>query len=252
MGLVQNGYRDVCGSFRLYGATVHNSAVPQESIGNRHITGMERNLTAGEGITDDTIGVPVGYRPPDTWIMPQKTGALGSTGGRINGTGSVASPGNLAGGLNAESTIEGVGGIDNAAMGLIMSAIASIVGTGGFTADVVGSIAAAADLAGYSTLAAPLGAIAGALATLTGQGGVCCSDLRADGYMSADIAPATTVAADVIANAVWNALIDNYGNPESAGYALANISGGSGSLTQEQNDQLMRTLTVSKFLGLKQ
>jgi hypothetical protein len=209
MGLIQNGYRDICGSFRLYGATVHNSAVPQESVGNRHITGMNRNLTAGEGITDQKIGVPVGYRPPDTWIMPQKSGALGATGSRLTGTGSVASPGNLAGGLNAEAPLAGTGEINNAAMGLIMSAVASIAGAGGFTADMVGSIAAAAELAGYSTLSAPLGAIAGGLATLSGQGGVCCSDLRADGFMSADIAPATTVAADVIGRAVLDAVIEN-------------------------------------------
>jgi len=54
-----------------------------------------------------------------------------------------------------------------------------------------------------------------------------------------------------IAAEVWNALIDNYVNPESAGYALANLSGGSGSLTQEQNDQLMNTLTTATFIGMK-
>jgi hypothetical protein len=54
-----------------------------------------------------------------------------------------------------------------------------------------------------------MGAIAGAMATLAGQGGVCCSDLIADGFMSADIAPATTVAADVIGRAVLDAVIEN-------------------------------------------
>jgi len=247
MGLIQNGYRDVCGSFRIYGATVHNSAVPQESIGNWHRTGMERNLTAGEGITDQKIGVSVGYRPPDTWIMPQKAGALGSTGGRINGTGSVASPGNLAGGLNAESTLAGSGSINNAAMGLVMFAVASLEGgatvaatmtalynmsielsgSGGISADMIYAEAKdiIANLSGTGGLSGTVGAKAGMLAELMGQGGVCCSDLRADGYMSADIAPATTVAASVIASAVWDAAATDMPNG-SMGEAVLAGSGG--------------------------
>jgi hypothetical protein len=36
---------------------------------------MKRNLTAGEGITDDKVGVPMGYTDKG-WIMPQKGGMI--------------------------------------------------------------------------------------------------------------------------------------------------------------------------------
>ena len=208
MGLVQNGYKDRGTSEWYSGQTASNGALPSALHGITHLTGRNRNLTAGEGITNDKISVPVGSRPPECWIMAQKSGGMASTGSRIAGSGATASV-NLAGGLNAVATIEGTGSINDAAMGLIMSAVATIAGTGGLTAAMVGSISAAADLAGLGGLSAPLGAIAGAMATLAGQGGVCCSDLRADGYMSADIAPATTVAADVIGRAVLDAVIEN-------------------------------------------
>ena len=165
---------------------------------NKH--GMCRNAYQAYDAKEPT---PSGYRPPYCWIMAQADGGMASIG-RANGVGGVA-PLNMAAGLNAEATIEGSGGFTNAAMGLVMSAVASLGGSCSFTAALGGTISCQATLAGSSTMTAPLGAIVGALAHLAGTGGVCCSDLRADAFMSADIAPATTVAADVIANAVWAA-----------------------------------------------
>lgn len=55
--------------------------------------------------------------------MAQTSGGMASLG-RMSGAGAVATPGNLAGGLNAEGTIAGTGEVSNAAMGLIMSAVA--------------------------------------------------------------------------------------------------------------------------------
>lgn len=202
MGLIQNGYRDAHGCLMFAGATVSNGTYPAALHFNMHQPGRMRNLTAGEGITDETTSVPVGSRPPDCWLMAQKSGGMASTGIRVSGTCSVSN-GNLAGGLNAEASIEGLGGIDSAAMGLIMSAVAALSGSGSATASMVGSIAAEANITGTSTMTAPLGAIAGAEAALQGTGGVCCSESRAIGSMSCDIAPATQVTAEVIANAVW-------------------------------------------------
>ena len=96
MGLVQNGYRDRGTSDKYAGLTSWNGAVPSALHGNFSQTGRKRNLTAGEGITDKKTSVPVGYRPPDCWLMAQKTGGMGSTGRQIEGTGSV-NGGNLAG-----------------------------------------------------------------------------------------------------------------------------------------------------------
>ena len=234
MGLIQNGYRDTHGCLKFAGAGFSNGAYPAVHHYNFSQTGRKRNLTAGEGITDKKTSVPVGYRPPDCWLMAQKTGGMGVTGRQIEGTGAI-SGGNLAGGLNGETTIAGTGGL-SADMSLIIIAIATLSGTGGLTVDATGSITASADLTGSSTMSAPLGAIVGAVAELAGTGGVS-GTLRGDGYMSSDIAPATTVSASVIATAVWD-------------YVDRTLTA-SGALTTEEHEQLMKTLTTAKFMGLK-
>ena len=187
----------------LAGSTV---SVEGQVRSNWNRSGQNRNkiYVSDQTAVDKLAAIPTGYYPPYTWFAPQIRGQIGCTGDRSSGIGGIA-PLNLAAGLNAEAVIEGVGGFDNAAMGLIMSAVASMGGTCTFTSALGGTISAVAALSGAGTITAPLGAIVGAMATLAGIGGVCCSNLRADAFMSADIAPATTVAADVIANAVWAA-----------------------------------------------
>jgi hypothetical protein len=100
MGLLQNGFRDVFGVFRFYGATASNGACPQALVDNYHRTGMQRNLTAGEGISDDKVGVPLGNLAPSAWILPQKPGMISS---RTLGI-SVSSSGNGLMGLPGEAT----------------------------------------------------------------------------------------------------------------------------------------------------
>lgn len=53
-----------------------------------------------------------------------------------------------------------------------------------------------------------------------------------------------------IAQAVWGSVASQNNVANSMGEKLNN-SGGGGGLTTEQNAQLMKTLTVGKFLGLK-
>lgn len=76
MGLLQNGFKDNCGVFRMYGAGLSNGALPQQLQANYARTGMRRNLTAGEGITDDRIGLPLGYLAGGSYQLPQKPGML--------------------------------------------------------------------------------------------------------------------------------------------------------------------------------
>ena len=75
MGVLTNGFRDTIGVFRTYGGTALNNCYPQGTRGNYARTGMMRNITAGEGITDDMVGVPMGYADRG-WIMPQKGGMI--------------------------------------------------------------------------------------------------------------------------------------------------------------------------------
>lgn len=76
MGLLQNGFRDKCGIFRTYGAGLSNGALPQQLEANRALTGMRRNLTAGEGIIDDKVGLPMGYLVGGSYQLPQKPGQI--------------------------------------------------------------------------------------------------------------------------------------------------------------------------------
>ena len=76
MGLLQNGFRDVSGIFRFYGAGLSNGALPQQLLANYALTGMRRNLTAGEGIADDKVGLPMGYLAGGSYQLPQKPGQM--------------------------------------------------------------------------------------------------------------------------------------------------------------------------------
>lgn len=100
MGLLQNGFRDKVGVFRFYGAGFLNGAVPQELVENRHLTGMQRNLSAGEGITSPLVGIPSGHLAPSAWSLPQKPGAMSAfttCTGRGTLTGAAAAGRGIAG-----------------------------------------------------------------------------------------------------------------------------------------------------------
>ena len=76
MGLLQNGFRDTVGVFRIYGSGALNGAVPQELQANRALTGSRRNLTAGEGIPSEKVGLPLGYGVGGSYQLPQKPGLV--------------------------------------------------------------------------------------------------------------------------------------------------------------------------------
>lgn len=98
MGLLQNGFRDTIGVFRTYGGTVWNNANPYTQQANFHRTGAQRNLTAGEGITDQKVGLPMGY-VGKSWQLPNKAGSVSSRAAlaALNGqglvVGGITSPG---------------------------------------------------------------------------------------------------------------------------------------------------------------
>src|SRR5574343_1634819 len=74
MALICNAYR--LGQFphRLSGSvtTIYNGM----GVRDMALTGRLRNITAGEGITSDRVGIPMGVRHPLAWVMPQKPGEL--------------------------------------------------------------------------------------------------------------------------------------------------------------------------------
>lgn len=150
MALICNGYRlghmphtIVSGAL----TTIHNG----RAFRDISITGRTRNITAGEGISDDKVGIPVGYLHPGAWVMPRKAGRMSSH--------------NSAGGL-ATATLALVSG--RALVGVILGE-ATTSATGVRAA--MGSGTAPGSVTFYATLNAPafMTASAGGDCTVTGQ-----------------------------------------------------------------------------------
>ena len=100
MGLHQNGFRDNIGVFRYAGAGFSNGAYPSTLPINTHRTGAGRNLTAGEGIADDRVGIPLGYLGGGSWMLPQKPGNMSA---RYTARIAVGASGLAVGGITASA-----------------------------------------------------------------------------------------------------------------------------------------------------
>ena len=122
-------------------------------------------------------GYPVGYRGTYALIQPTHTGGLACTGGRVAGSGGVAS-GNLAGGKAAGATIAGSGQVSAADMHALATLGATMAGTCTFTSAITGAVYAYATIAGSGGLtAANLRAIARLAATIAASGDIIAAPL---------------------------------------------------------------------------
>ena len=204
MGLLQNGFRDTTGVFQFFGATASNNAYPSSGWGGYARTGAIRNLTAGQGITDDKVGLPSGNRHPNVWMMPQKAGALAARNS-VTGTGDVSDADVWAVKL-AEAAISGSGDL-TATGGLIVQLVAAVTGSGTVsTADVKAFLQLAAALSGSGVAAGSATGLGALIAALTGA-----SDLDATltgtGAMAADlVVTGTGLTTANVGEAVWSAL----------------------------------------------
>ena len=89
----------------MYGGGVSNGALPQQLPANYALTGMRRNLTAGEGITDDRVGLPMGYLAGGSYQLPQKPGQLSARAFVIDVSGVAAGTSGLPGSGSATLSI---------------------------------------------------------------------------------------------------------------------------------------------------
>lgn len=165
MGLHQNGFRDNVGVFRFAGAGLSNGAYPSTLPINTHLTGAQRNLTAGQGISDDKVGIPLGYLAGGSWMLPQK-------------------PGNMSARYTAEITVgaigSGVGGITTTGTSSLTFTVADadgqLISSGSGAASLTFTVADAllvASLGGSGSAALTLStnnALLGAIASLTAEG----------------------------------------------------------------------------------
>lgn len=177
-------------------------------------------------------GVPDGYRPPYTWVMPQEAGGLAARN-TLEGSGALAATGAM--GVNGEAALAGTSTL-TASLQLIVSAVASLAGSGTLTGDVVAILNAVAALAGTGTVAATARATGHAAASVAGSGALTAVP-TATGTLSADLtitAVTDTPSAEQIAAAVWEHILD--GSITDAASASAYVR---------------RTLSTGKFLALK-
>lgn len=206
MGLLQNGFRDTLGAYQTFGATASNNAYPSRLWNNFARTGAIRNLTAGEGITDDKVSQPSGNRHPSAWMMPQKAGALAARNS-LTGTGTVSNAEIWAVKL-AEAMLTGSGTL-SATGGLIVQLLAAIAGSGTVSAaNMQAFLAAVANLTGSGGVtAATLTGIGELLADLLGDGALDASVLTAIGELSADlVVTGAGLTTSNVGQAVWSAL----------------------------------------------
>lgn len=147
-------------------------------------------------------GVPDGYRPPYTWVLPQTVGGL-TARNILAGSGSLAASGAM--GKNASASLAGTGSL-TASGALIVQAIAALTGSGSITtADLLAVLNAAAALTGSGSLAGGMTAYGYAAAALTGTGSLALTPY-AVGHMEADITPFAELSPASLAAAVWEAV----------------------------------------------
>lgn len=190
MGLLQNGFRDRLGVYKLYGATLSNGASPYISPDNTTQVSSKRNLTAGEGISSELVSIPSGARHPVAWMMPQKPGAVSSRN-RIEASGSLVGSGAM--GVNGSASLSATS--DLTATGqLVVSGSATLTATGSLEGNIVAALAASAALSASGSLTGTAVAKGFMSATLSASASVTLTSY-AVGYMSASIQPPTQLEA---------------------------------------------------------
>lgn len=149
--------------------------------------------------------------------------------------------------------MEWSGTISSANLGLILSAVATLSGIWGLSADVVGALNASATLAGSWDMTGSLGALAWAVATLSGSGTMN-NDITALAFLSADIyVNQSEASVQQIVDGVWNALAASYNTSGSMWEAAQTGWGGGGGATAAQIwAYSSRSLTESAGLTAEQ
>lgn len=231
MALLANGFRDTLGAFQTFGATVSNNAYPSARWANFARTGAMRNITAGQGITDDTVSRPSGNRHPSAWMMPQKAGALAARN-TLTGSGDVTDAEAWAVKL-AEAALTGTGEL-TAIGGLIVQLVAAVTGSGTVSdADMKAFLQLAAALTGSGDADGTATGLGALLAVLTGSGTGAGSTLTGTGELSADlVVTGTGLTTGNVGAAVWSAIAAANNTAGTMGEKLNDAGSGSNPWTE--------------------
>lgn len=179
--------------------------------------GTTRSFYTGDHvITDQTekANLPSGNRQPYAYVWAPVAGELSSTT-YISGEGELVGSGALGYGIDADLT--GEGDIPSAALGLIVSAAASLTGNGDITGELLAFLNGSATLDGVGSLSGNLGALADLLAAISGSGDMV-SDIIAKGNISADIVvTGTGLTLENVREAIWSAIASEFNDPGTMG-----------------------------------
>lgn len=187
---------------------------------NWNVPGVSRNRFYGENWTQgtaDRFGLPSAYASPYSWTLPPHSGGIGSNTG-IAGVGSFSGSGAL--GINMVVTMAGAGGFSNFNMGLIVSGVLTIAGTGGLTASMTGALNGILTMAGQGDMTGALGALANMVMEANGTGSMS-SDITAKGNMTLDIyVNQSTATVNELVAGVWNAIASDFNTSGTMGQKL--------------------------------
>jgi len=221
MALCSNGVTFFGTGIRRYGATAYLSAYPSAQHGDMRQAGPMRNLTAGEGITDELVGLPSGYRHPAAWMMPQKPGAI-SARNTLIGAGAAAAT--AQSGYNIDATIAGSGTIPGCDIGLIVSIAAVLTASGGISSAATEALAGlVATLTGSGDVTATASGLAALGAALTGAGSVSAGN-TALMDITATIRGYSDLTLEGMRDAVWSAQSVLYNEAGTMGEKLNNAA----------------------------
>lgn len=173
-------------------------------------------------VTDRMSQPAEGYRPPYALVLAPKEGGMSmyiANSGIVTGT-SIA-------GLFGSADLTGEGTISDAAAGLIVEMIASLVGSGSLTASISGQLEAVAVLIGSGDLTAAAGALAGMVANLTGSGALTAGQAALGNMVANIFVNQSEATVEQIVEAVWNAFAAEYNISGTMGQKL-NAAGTAG------------------------
>lgn len=205
MALLQNNYRDTMGVYKFHGASTIDGALPSNLVNATHRTGAQRNLTAGEGVTNQQAGYPYGHLHPQSWSMPQKAGGMSSYQ-EVTGLGSLTA--SILAVKLAQADLTGLGTLE-AIGGLVVQLLADIAGSGEVSdAGIKAFLQAVASIGGSGEISdADLEGFGAILASLTGNGTLEDSVATGTGAMAAAlVVTGTGLTTSNVGPAVWSAL----------------------------------------------
>lgn len=191
-----------------------------------NLTGAARARFSGPD-WEPKSGVPDGYRPPYTWVLPLSEGGMAARS-TIVGTGALAASGAM--GLNATAALTGTGSL-SATGALIVSAVAALTGSGSVSANIVAVLNAVAAITGTGSLSGTMTAYGALAAALNGVGALSAPGYGV-GHMAADITPFTELSPESLAAAVWNALAAENNDVGTMGEKLNDAGSGSNPWTE--------------------